>query len=296
MSDTPIVQEPVAGDPPVEAPKEYWYEFQPTDQNGNKLGGLQRIQYNGTPEDLGAKMADNNSRLIALNRELNKKVRLSTSFVDTIPDTAARFDPAKYDLKPEPLTAEEKLAIVQQIADPELFDKAAARIVRASVGDPEILRSRISRIEQRLDRSNVHDEALAFRRSRPDYYPTNDNLQTLAAWIEKNQLDPIKENFELAYDTLKDVLETRPAAPVSVQPPADPKPVPVADPRPPASGLTRNNSSDSGPITNIGITRQELDRMSGDEYKKRLLHEKGFREKVEALDRAEAERLRTARR
>lgn len=301
--ETPVIQETT---PVVEQPKEFVYRYQPRDAAGNPLGGEQVVKYDGTPEDLGNKMADNNSRLIALNRDLNKKVRLSNSFVDTIPANAPRFDPSKYELKPEPLTAEERMQLVQDIQDPEKFDEVGRRFVRATVGDPDVLRTRIARIEQRLDRSNVHEEALAFRRSRPDYYPTNDNLQTLAAWIEKNQLDPIKENFELAYDTLKDVLETRPApAPVSVQPVVPAQPVTPAQPvapaqtapvRPVSSGLTRSNGSDSGPVSNVGITRQELEKMTGDEYKKRLLHEKGFREKVEALDRAEAERRAATRR
>ena len=34
-------------------------EFQPTDERGNPLGGKQVVKYDGTPEDLGKKMAEN---------------------------------------------------------------------------------------------------------------------------------------------------------------------------------------------------------------------------------------------
>jgi hypothetical protein len=300
MSETPVVQETTVTPEP---PKEFVYEFQPTDEKGNPLGGKQVVKYDGTPEDLGRKMAENNSRLIALNRELNKKVRLSTSFRDEIPESAQRFDPSKYELKPEPLTAEEKIQLAQDMTDPEKMDAVADRLVRARIGDPEILRTRLARVEQRMDRSNVDAEARAFLRLRPDYYPLQANLETLAAWIEKNQLDPIKENFVLAYDTLKDVLEPRPAAPVSVQPPppvaaVEPPPAPPAPVRPVSSGLTRSVASDSGPVANPGDEivwgnfkgYEALERMPGDEYKRKLIHEKGFKEKVQALDNARAQK------
>ena len=291
MSETPVVQEPVATPEP---PKEFRYEFQPTDENGASLGGKQVIVYDGTPEDLGKKMAVQNTELIRMSRKLKRDLHLSGAVNDQIPDSAPRFDPSKYELKPEPLTAEERIQLAQDMLDPEKMDAASDRIFRARFGDPNALRTRLARVEQIVDRSNVHEEAKAFMRERPDYYPHNENLKTLAAWIEKYQLDPIKENFSLAYDTLKEYMVPRPTpAPVSVQPPPEPAPAPVIPtpaPRLPSTGLTRSNASDSGPVASIGITRQELDKMSGDEYKRRLLHEKGFREKVEAVDRAEIER------
>ena len=197
-------------------------------------------------------MAENNSRLIALNRKLNKDLRLSSSVKDTIPDTAPRFDESKYELKPEPLTAEERMQLVQDIQDPEKFEAAQQRLVRATIGDPNALRTRLARVEQRLDRTTVQEEALAFKRGCPDYFPSQNNLETLAAWMYKNNLDPIKENFQLAYDTLKDVLEVRPA-PVSVQPVVVTEPTVVPAPvRPVSSGLTRSNASDSGPVASPG--------------------------------------------
>ena len=151
--------------------------------------------------------------------------------------------------------------------------------------------------EQGLDRTTVQEEALAFKRGCPDYFPSQSNLETLAAWMYKNNLDPIKENFQLAYDTLKDVLEVRPA-PVSVQPVVTEPPVIPAPVRPVSSGLTRSNASDSGPVASPGSDivyeqwkgYEALERMPGDEYKKRLLREPGFKEKVQALDNARAQK------
>jgi hypothetical protein len=141
----------------------------------------------------------------------------------------------------------------------------------------------------------------------------------LANWIIKNGLEPVQENFQLAYDTLKEFMiqKPQPAAPVVQkteepttvgQPPATPA-TPV---RPVSSGLTRSNGSDSGPSINFGddiiyeqptISRETgkvdpygpktvykgyeaLERMPGDEYKRRLVKEAGFREKVARMDAA----------
>src|ERR1700690_3962848 len=111
MTEPIVVQELVA-------PVEHWYEYQPK-ENGVALGGLQRLKYDGTPEDLGAKMAAQNEELIKLNRRLKKDLRLSSSTVDQIPDNISRFDESKYDLKPEPLTAEERIQLASDINDPE---------------------------------------------------------------------------------------------------------------------------------------------------------------------------------
>src|SRR4029077_12496863 len=139
MTEAAIVNEPVvdAGNQPV-TPKEFRYEYQPT-ENGQPLGGKQGIVYDGTPEDLGRKMADQNTELIKLNRRLNKDLRLGNIIQDEIPQGAARFDESKYQLVPEPLTADERIKLAGDIVDPERFDAAAQRIVRASIGDPDAL-------------------------------------------------------------------------------------------------------------------------------------------------------------
>lgn len=289
MTDQAVVQDPVV---PV---TEHVYKYQPRDGGGIALGGEQVIKYDGTPEDLGAKMADQNAKLIALNREINKKLRLSSSTVDQIPDNISRFDASKYELKPEPLTAEERVKLSQDVLDPEKFDAVGQRLVRAQIGDPEVLRSKLARVEQRLDRATVQEEAIAFKNATPDYFPHPENLQTLAAWMYKNNLDPVKENFQYAYETLKEYMIPRPAV---VQKTDEPVVQQTPAPRPVSSGLTRSNGSDSGPQVLPGSDivfgqwkgSEAIDRMPGDEYKKRLLHEPGFKDKVQQLDNARAQK------
>jgi len=170
MSEQAIAQEPVvAGEPPVaEAPKVHEYRYQPRDEAGVALGGEQVIKYDGTPEDLGAKMADQNTKLIALNRRINKELRLSGAVKENIPDTAPKFDESKFQLTPEPLTADERLKLSQDILDPEKFDAVGQRLVRATLGDPEALRTRLARLEQQAAKSNALEEAQAFKNANPD--------------------------------------------------------------------------------------------------------------------------------
>jgi hypothetical protein len=274
MTEAAVVQDPTV----TPEPKEFWFEFQPRDENSNPLGGLQRLQYDGTPEDLGKKMAEQNNELIKLNRRLKKDARLGTIIKEEIPENAPRFDESKFQLVPQPLTAEERIQISQDVLDPEKISSVGDRFVRATIGDPEALRTRLARLEQQAAKSNALEEATAFRDSNPDYYVHPDNFKTLANWMVKNGLEPVKENFQLAYDTLKEFMIPKPQAvsPVitvepangTVPPAATPNPTPV---RPVSSGLTRSNGSDSGPAPKTGYTQAEIDKMSGDEYKAKVL-------------------------
>lgn len=266
MTEAAIVQDPVVA---PEAPKEFWYEYQPN-VDGQALGGLQRLQYDGSPEDLGKKMSEQNNELIKLNRKLKKDLRLGNITAEAIPDTAPKFDESKFQLTPQPLTAEERIQLSADINDPEKFDAVSQRLIRASIGDPEVLRTRLARLEQQAAKSNALEEATAFRNANPDYFVCPDNFKTLANWIIKNGLEPVQENFQLAYDTLKEYMIQKPAAVVApvVAPVVVVEPPPA---RPVSSGLTRSNGSDSGPAPKTGYSQAEIDKMSGDDYKRLVL-------------------------
>ena len=274
MTDQATVQDPVV--PATEAPKEYRYEYQPTD-NGQPLGGKQVIIYDGTPEDLGNKMAVQNSELVKLNRRLNKDLRLSSATVDQIPDNIPRFDASQYELKPTPLTAEERIQLAQDVLDPEKVNQVGRRFVQAELGDPEVVRAKFSRMEEQLSRMIVEKEALAFLRGCKDYFPCEENLRTIYSWMVKNNLDPVHSNFQYAYDTLKEYLIARPQVEVSFPPERlDPQPLPAAPTtpapvRPVSSGLTRSNGSDTGPAPKSGYSPAEIDKMSAEDYRKLVL-------------------------
>jgi hypothetical protein len=268
----PVVEQPVEVVATPEPPKEFIFRYQPKDENGSPLGGEQVIKATN-PEEALQKMAEQNSELVKLNRRLNRDIRIGNITKDDLPESAQRFDPNKYDLSPVPMTADELVEVSRDIQDPENFGKAAARIVKSQIGDPEALRARLIRLEEDNARLKVKEEAESFVRSEPDYYPCNDNLAAIGNWMLKNNLDPVKENFKLAYDTLADVLVKRPIETRVPEPAPVVEPVvqPTPAPRPVSSGLTRAQASDAGTPQKAGYTTAEIDKMSADEYKAKIL-------------------------
>ena len=293
-----VVETPV---PVVEAvpepPKEFRFEYQPKDENGNNLGGKQVI-IAPSPEEALEKMAAQNSELVRLNRKLNKDIRLGSIVQDQIPDDAPRVKEGQYEVNPKPLTADERLQLVQDLNDPEKCDAAYDRMIEARIGSPEAIRHALTVTKQRIAQMDAQAQAEAFVRSTPDYFVCPENFETMANWMIKNDLEPVKTNFRLAYKTLgpdganllreKQVTEAPKPEPVPAPAPAPvavaPEPAPKPTPRPVASGLTRSNSSEGGaPRSSSAYTVADIEKMSGDEYKKKLRTEKGFKELVDKL-------------
>ena len=292
MSEENVVQEPIenAGQAPVETPPappepvEKVYEFQPTDEFDRPIGGLQRFVYK-TDQELHEKLKKQNVELNRQLRKLNRDIRLGTPpMEENIPADAERFE--DYKIAPVPLTAEERIQLVQDLNDPEKFDTAQARLVAANVGDPARILQTLNETRQLNEILLAEKEIQYFLQSTPQYYKCDENRQTICDWMVKNKLKPRKENFTLAYNTLKDagLLLERPtevpavpvqvpavdAPPVVQATPQEPRPATPA-PRPTASGLNRSNSSDVGPAPKTGYSQKEIDKMSSEEYRIKVL-------------------------
>lgn len=289
--------------PVVEPEKEYRY--QPTDENGRKLGGEQVIKYT-TQEELVKKITDQNVHLVRALREQTKKQRLGIVEQDTIPDESPKFD-NPLEFKPRQLSPDERVALSRDLLDPEKFEEAASTMFEATIGaKPEVLRDTLSRLSQTELNLLAKVESDAFMQSTPEYYPCMENYLALADWMVKNNLKPVRQNFKLAFDTLtKDgVLLGKPeVVPVEtpVAPVVEPEPViepvepivePVVETRvPPPTGL-RGGNDNITIVKKQKYTLADINKMSGEEYKKKLLSEKGFAEAVEALEKEAADRNR----
>ena len=75
----------------IEQPVEKIYKYQPTDETGRPIGGVQVIKYT-TPEELADKLRDQNVLLVRKLREQTRKVRLGVVEEEEISEDAQRYN------------------------------------------------------------------------------------------------------------------------------------------------------------------------------------------------------------
>jgi hypothetical protein len=286
--------------------KEFVYEYQPKDKFDRPIGGLQ-IFKGATVQEVLDKVADANKNLVQLNRDLTRRVRLGEFEKDELPNDVAKVKNNNL-LQPRELTLEEKAQFARDILDPEKFDEVNARLIEAQLGaKPEAIRSKINNQEQRLSNIEARQEAEFFAMSNPEYFMCDENFRMITNWMVKNDLSPVRENFQLAYDTLKaeDLIIKAPVVEDKSVNNTPPPPVipPVPNPAPPVitppveihapSGLTRSAASDQGtPVVRVEFTLKDVDKMSSEDYKRKLLTDKTFAAKVDALYAEQAAKKR----
>lgn len=307
-----VVPEPAPVPAAPVAPVEKRYEYQPKDENGRPIGGIQVIKYT-SEEDLREKLQNQNVELIRKLREVTRKQKLG--IVDDEIPSDAEFAVVEQP-KPRTLSAEERFQISQDINDPEKSVDAVNKLLEASVGySTEQMRQIYSDMQFAKLQHQAFVNFQVFSQEEGGYLPTPENTKILTDWMFKKGLAPTVKNYHLAFSTLKgagllqeaptvrEVPQPPPApapAPVAVQPAApaapvvtEPKPVVpavndsrIATPAPPQqerqpvrvpSGLNERTSSASG-ATSVGIslTIAELEAMPADEMKKRLRTDPNF--------------------
>lgn len=298
VAPTPVVVAPIA-------PVQQRYEYQPTDEHGNRLGGKQVILYT-TPDELAEKLTKQNVELVRKLRQVTKENRLGKP-AESLPDNLERLSAVR-----KPLTVDERYAISQDLNSPEegKFEAARDRLLD-SAGYNELQFT----VRQLQARTN----AAVFIESHPDFYPCEENLETVTDWMIKNGLQPTVRNFEIAQSTMNEagLLLSSPIVREEVPTPA-PTPVPVVpapvveqkvpntqEPAAPVarisdevkpqqtsqvqvpSGLNSRIASNSGvqlPSETYTMTLADVERMSSDEYKRRLLTDPKFSEMVNKLE------------
>ena len=304
----------------VETPVEKTYNYQPTDNEGRPIGGRQVIKYT-TQDELVTKLQEQNVLLIRKLRDQTRKVRLGIDEREDLGDNLEHFS-GPVEFKPRELSDEETYDIARRLQDPTTASAAAEELIEAKLGAPlNTIGSTLQRTQQDVIRMAARAEANAFTADNPGYYKCNENFEAITSWMVRYDLAPVKDNFQKAYDTLKaQGLLIEGAAPVvapvveqpTVQDNIVEQPV-LQDnnaPKPPvvgiASGLTNDDSSNVGtPVPAGSDITYVLDgrtytglaaiaAMPSDEYKYRLLKEKGFAAKVDTLE-ADAKKNRQQR-
>lgn len=299
------------------------YEYQPTDEHGRALGGKQVIVYR-TSDELADKLRDQNVSLVRKLREVTKNNRLGRTVQEDVPADAERL-PADVEFKEIPLTPDERFQLSQDLVDPTKFDSARDRLFKSAMGvDPKEFREQQNQqqftVKQLLARTN----AVQFIEQTPEFYVCEENLEYITDWMIKNKLQPTVRNFQIAYSTAREagLLSSPPIvredAPVPVatapvtentvpnitQVPVEPaarisnveQPQHTSQPQVP-SGLNSRRASNTGVIPASGagaLTLADIDKMSSDEYKRRVTTDPEFVKQVNDLEAKRPPRPRRA--
>lgn len=278
-----VADVPAAG--VVEEQPEFTHTYQPTDASGRQLGGVQVIKYR-TQQELIEKLTNNNVELVRLNRDLNKKVRLGDVTQDIIPAEATKAVTRAI----RQLSDDEKVQLSRDILDPEKFDAATDLLFETKVGaKPAEIRQSLNQIDNLTARA----EADTFVRTTPEYYGCQENFETMTSWMVKNDLAPVRQNFKYAFETLRSagllieaptvreeniVAQPQAETPVNSQP-VEEQPSRITTVEPPQekrqvqrapSGLTSRSATNGTPAPRQTLTLEMIDKMSAEEYKRRL--------------------------
>jgi hypothetical protein len=304
------------------------YEFQPKDDQGRPYGGKQVIKYR-TAEELGDRLAEQNTKLIVKLRVETRKNRLGIIEDEAIADSAPRFEqPVSF--TPKVLTQEERFQLSRDLLDPEKFEEASSTLFEATIGaKPTDISKSLRALQEESINARAVAEVEAFRRDNPDYIMCQENSDAITNWLVRYNLAPVRSNFKMAFDALKgskvliENIVDVPEVPVVVTPEPvaevlpEPVVVPVAEVTPEpvrriATGLSRNSSEDVGtaPATGDDIVYEVIDRgtkrrftglaavsaMPADEYRKRVLTDPTFQVKVEKMEAQRAANRNNGRR
>jgi hypothetical protein len=185
------------------------YSYQPTDENGINMGGPQVIKYK-TTEELIQKLQENNVRMQRKLREANRKNKTGQLDVEEIPETARRFqDPVEFE--PRALSADELIEISNGMGDPTKVQDSYRKLTKAEFGaEPAEVRNAIKTAQQAAIDNKIRIEVDKFIYNTPDYYICQENWNTIYNWMTRYNLEPIEENFVMAFQRLSaaDILLT----------------------------------------------------------------------------------------
>ena len=323
--DTPAGEAIVPPAVPLAVLAEQRYEWQPTDENGRPLGGKQVIIYK-TNEEMIQKFTEQNNSILRQMRKLSRDARLGLTPEEDVPQSAPRLPTNFGSFKPKQLTVGERFQLTQDLNDPEKFEDAKVRLAEATFGaKPEVLTETLNKSQQMLFENQVvrsFDEFLD--RVGDSFNNIEANRMALTKWMGERNLEPTTDNFEIAFArtaalqipaTVVQPSQASVVAPASAVVAASVKSepntqVPTATPsritgeeqsaqnarRQTPSGLNDRVSSSSGaaPASGQSLTLAEVDKMSPDEYKKRIQSDPNFAKTVDLLQQ-QADQRRLAR-
>jgi hypothetical protein len=278
----PVTQAEVLPQPAATAETpELEYRYQATDADGHALGGVQVIKYR-TAEELANKLRDQNIELTRLNRKLKWEHEQARPSGD-VPADAERLP------EPKPLAPSERLQLSKDLLDPAKMDQAFRRLQEAGEETPAAQHARVLR---------EATEAQTWSNRQEDYYECPENNTRLVKWCRDRKLLITQANLDIAYKQLTEaglllevpipVEETRTntqsEAEETASRIAQVETPPVKRPESTSSGLRRSQTSaGSGAPAKRGLTWADVDRMSSEEFERKIRNDSAFRRAVDNL-------------
>lgn len=203
-----LAVEPVVTSAVVDVqPEKHTFKYQPKYPEGHELagqamGGEQVIEYDGTAEDLGNKMVEQNVLLQAEMRRL--KLANATTHPDADDDEEFKKAPSRSGrpaaIAPRDLTEAELLDFSRGIIDPARAQQVLDKAIQARFGaSPE----RLSLIEKGIQNLRDFIEGNKFRQLHPAEASSLETRKALLSWCDANDKDYTCANFELALKRLK---------------------------------------------------------------------------------------------
>lgn len=214
------------------------------------------------------------------------------------------------------LTADERVRIADQMKNPATAYEANKTLVEALLGAPiETVRENLRQTEVYKRADFIREQVQIFKDENPDYVESETNRDTLRRYLAKKDWPMTHRNLGIAFAELKSeegllvvraaktpeveagsptaasvtppapVVETEITVPPTTATPISATPA-VVRPTVSSSGIRRSDSSVGATPTVIkpgGITIQEVNALSADQYAKRLRDDPSFKEQVEAL-------------
>ncbi len=219
MTEVPAVErEPVVETPPPAAEKKQ-YRYQPTYPEGHELagqpmGGEQVIEYDGSAEDLGAKLVLNNNRMQAEMRRLKTQQGIEPQpGEEALPADA--FSRKTELFKRRDFTADERVKFSKGLLNPATIQETFDEMTAARVGSNEdflgLTKAQI-RNEEVIAGNRFGKEHPEIINQPPDTEYTQRNgaklmvprdVALLLSWCDKRDLYHTYSNLVLAYERLK---------------------------------------------------------------------------------------------
>src|SRR6266496_388377 len=287
-----VPAEPVVVAVPDAAPAlpEQRYTYQPTDDNGKPMGGIQVVVYT-TENELREKLANNS---VLLLRQLRKERREKALGVEERVDDAEKFQ-GVVEFKSRDLSADERFNLSQGIANPETFADARDKLIESAFGaKPSVVANTLNEVQRMLVQQRAVENYIEFVNST-GFNDTPENRAIVTGWLGTRNFAPTVANFIIAHNRLKEagllqeapVVHQEPVQSAIAELPVEQEPKPQVPTTPPPalvtqesqakrhshvpSGLTASVASSAGsiPVGGSSLTLADIDKMPADEYKVR---------------------------